>query len=130
MLTETEKEDLLDAFDYLEDCCLHEAQFTPAEVDSILAYGWMEGGWKRELCLTGNDGQGFAVARLKNGRYGLITASADYTGHGCQCGSMTVVADTLPEIVSHLETYTYGESDVSEHEFAAGQLREKGLLPE
>ena len=88
-------EDLAEEFSSLESCCLHEPQWRPQDTEKIVAW-WYDS----------PEGYGSSdeviVVKLKGGGYGLLTASSDTTGHGCQCGSHTVRADTLSRLLSHL----------------------------
>lgn len=89
--------DLATEFQSLERCCLHEAQWRPSDVTEIIVWRYEEGDWAEE-------DQVIVVALGEKG-YGLLTSSADTTGHGCQCGSNTVRADTLGHLVDHLMDY-------------------------
>lgn len=101
----------LDAvFRYLENCCLHEPQWRPLDVESVLAgvqhgYGdeWKpvtfeDAGyvsWK-----DGTDTESAIVVKLKDGGYGLLHESEDYTGHGCRCGAFTGRYDSLEDLLA------------------------------
>lgn len=93
--------DLNDMFAELKDCCLHEPQWTPEDVDREIA--WI--GDRR----TGRESSSLIIVRLnrkpEQGRagYGLLTQSEDYTGHGCQCTSMTAREPSLIKLLSHLD---------------------------
>lgn len=93
--------DLSDMFRDLQGCCLHDPQWTPDDVDREIA--WIG---DRQ---TGSDSSSIIVVRLKPPQgeprceYGLLTQSEDYTGHGCQCGSMTVREPSLAKLLTHLD---------------------------
>jgi hypothetical protein len=89
----TEITEVFSAFKELEGCCLHEPQWRPIEVEKILTVvGDL-------LC---NDADSLLIVSLKNGGYGLLAESSDYTGHGCRCGSMTARETTLYGLLIHL----------------------------
>jgi len=90
--------DLATEFQSLEACCMHEAQWRPPDVKDVVAWRWEspEG--------YGSEDQVILV-RLNDGGYGLLTSSADTTGHGCRCGANTVRAATLHELVRHMTDY-------------------------
>lgn len=95
-------------FSYLQSCCLHTPVWTPADVDRVLCSIWSEysgqwadsttpgeyGGWK-----GGTESESYTVARLRDGRFGLLSESEDYTGHGCQCSAATNVYATLNDLL-------------------------------
>lgn len=94
--------DLEEMFKDLEGCCLHNPQWRPADVDKELA--WIG---DRQ---TGSDSSALVIVRLKpvDGKrpaYGLLTESEGYTGHGCQCSSMTAKEPTLALLLTHLDEY-------------------------
>ncbi len=94
--------DLKDMFDVLLGCCLHEPQWLPEDVDKILC-------WVGDR-QNGSDSSSIVIVRLKTRaaekpyglEYGLLTQSEDYTGHGCQCDSMTVRESSLSRLLTHL----------------------------
>lgn len=90
--------DLVAEFESLERCCLHEVQWRPPDVTEIVA--WCNDSPEG----YGSEDQTIVVALGEKG-YGLLTSSADTTGHGCQCGSNTVRTDTLGQLVDHLMDY-------------------------
>lgn len=45
------------------------------------------------------DSQSYAVCKLRDGRYGVLLESEDYTGHGCQCSGSASVHDTLDDAI-------------------------------
>jgi len=94
----TDIKHIFDVFADLEGCCLHEAQWKPIEVDRQLA--WVSPGMAEPL---DSDSSSLLLVQLKNGDYGLLAESSDYTGHGCQCGSYTVREPTLRELLAHCE---------------------------
>jgi hypothetical protein len=92
--------DLSEMFADLQGCCLHEPQWTPEEVQREIT-------WIGDRH-TGSDSSSLVIVLLKPVRdrsweYGLLTQSEDYTGHGCQCGSMTAREPTLLKLLSHLD---------------------------
>jgi hypothetical protein len=95
--------DLEGLFEDLENCCLHQPQWRPGDVHKVLR-------WHGERSAAG-DSFSVIIVRLKGnieepGGYGLLTQSSDYTGHGCQCDSMTVREPGLAALLAHL---TYHE---------------------
>lgn len=94
--------DLRDMFQELLGCCLHEPQWTPDDVHGIIA-------WNGDR-QTGPESSSIIIVSLKKpdgprDGYGLLTQSEDYTGHGCQCGSMTVREPSLSGLLAHLDDY-------------------------
>ena len=87
-------EDLISEFGSLEQCCLHDVQWRPSDVTEIVAWQYEGGDWSEE--------EQVIVVALEGGSYGVLTASADTTGHGCQCGSDTVRVDSLHAALTHL----------------------------
>jgi hypothetical protein len=92
--------DLEELFKDLEQCCLHEPVWHPADVDRELA-------WYGDRS-TGSESSSIVIVRLKSSKpgapeYGLLTQSEDYTGHGCQCDSMTVKEASLAKLLAHLD---------------------------
>ena len=97
-------------FGQLQACCMHTAVWTPADVAEVLCSVWEgdgSGGWADCQPVAehwGNwknstESSSYTVARLKNGRYGLLAESEDYTGHGCQCNSSTTAYDSLHDLL-------------------------------
>lgn len=91
-------EDLTREFEDLEACCMHEAQWRPPDVADIVA-------WRFESPEGYGSTDQVILVRLNGGGYGLLTSSSDTTGHGCQCGTNTVRADTLTSLLTHLTEY-------------------------
>lgn len=124
-------EDLATDIEYLTTCCMGHVMFTGDDIAEILLNGQRthgtDGYGPIYYGIIDTDCDTFVIVRLKNGKFGLLTASADYTGHGCQCGSMTLVKDTLPEILEHLSDYSYYDSQ-TERAYATSLLTELGLL--
>jgi hypothetical protein len=94
--------DLSEMFEVLERCCLHEPQWRPGDVDREIA--WIG---DRE---NGSESSSIVIVQLKctfpdKPFYGLLTQSEDYTGHGCQCDSMTAREPSLASLLTHLEDY-------------------------
>ena len=97
--------DLSEMFADLRSCCLHDPQWLPEDVDEELA--WIG---DRQ---TGPESTAIVIVRLKTRstrlpylfEYGLLTESEDYTGHGCQCDSMTVKEDGLAKLLAHLDDW-------------------------
>jgi hypothetical protein len=84
---------LLSQFRVMEDCCLHDPAWTPAEAAQVLVQetgSWED--WTDEII----------IVTLTDGDLGLLTSSADYTGHGCRCRSMTAREPTLARLLAHL----------------------------
>jgi hypothetical protein len=94
--------DLREMFRDLEGCCLHEPQWKPEDVQQIICW---HGARAAE-----NESSSTVVVMLTNGRgYGLLTQSADYTGHGCQCTAWTVKEPSLHLLLGHLDNYELDE---------------------
>ena len=83
---------LQDRFAYLEACCMHSAQWRPQDVTDVIAYSEGEPDGDSEI----------VVVELRDGGFGLMISSEDYTGHGCQCSSETVRVDSLRAIMLRL----------------------------
>lgn len=109
-MTEITAKHLETMFGQLQNCCLHRPTWTPVEVAEVLCSVQNtdgEGGWKDSLVPEGDYGNwkdgtestSYTVVRLKNGRYGLLSESEDYTGHGCQCAAATNVYTSLDDLV-------------------------------
>lgn len=89
--------DLRDMFNEVKNCCLHDPQWTPDDVQKIVL-------WHGDRT-TGSESSSLIIAKLKDGKWGLFTQEEDYTGHGCRCGSMSVKEDTLHKLITHLSEY-------------------------
>lgn len=89
--------DLTHTFAALENCCLHDPQWRPSQVAAIVCY--------RTFQRTDDDRffSVIVIVTLRNAQYGLLLESQDYTGHGCECGAMTVTEPTLAKLLSHLQ---------------------------
>ena len=81
-------------FKELEGCCLHDPAWKPAEAEQVLVQesGSQEEDWANEII----------IVALTDGEFGLLASAADYTGHGCRCGSMTAREPTLARLLAHL----------------------------
>jgi hypothetical protein len=90
----TEEKPELDAFrsemESLERCCLkHPVDYKVGEIESVKYWVPSE-----------PDGEtGYALFRLKDGRWGAMEESQDYTGHGWQCGSSVEFYATEEEAI-------------------------------
>lgn len=96
--------DLEEMFKELLRCCLHEPVWTPDQVTRELK--WIG---DRQ---TGSESSSIVLVRLRardgqryGADYGLLVQYEDYTGHGCQCSSMTAREETLAKLLSHLDDY-------------------------
>lgn len=89
--------DLNDMFKDLLSCCLHDPQWTPDDVAEEISRVEEYGDYADSFTVI--------VVKLKSGEFGLLTESADTTGHGCQCGSMTVKEPTLRKLLIHLDEW-------------------------
>jgi hypothetical protein len=92
---------LQDYFEYLLTCCLHDPQWTPDEVASIVGWYSNEGlssRWIAGESEGGSEVEVLVIVRLKDGSWGVLESSEDYTGHGCQCGSRTSRHDTWEDL--------------------------------
>jgi hypothetical protein len=102
-MTELTVKELESAFSELSRCCLHSPVWTPVDVDSVLCClrtsysGWQQCGTDR---IGESDGESYTVVKLKNSTFGLLSESADYTGHGCQCGAATSAYDNVRDLLS------------------------------
>jgi len=97
-------------FGSLQQCCLHQPAWTPVDAAEVLCSiqsssdhePWTDctvpadgySSWK-----DATESNSYTVARLKDGRYGLLAESEDYTGHGCQCDAAANVYDTLDDLL-------------------------------
>lgn len=101
--------DVEQMFGYLQGCCLHAPVWTPVDITEVLCSVWNgdgSGGWT-DSGVPGEYGSwkdstessSYTVVRLKDGRYGLLSESEDYTGHGCQCDAATNVYDSLDDLL-------------------------------
>lgn len=88
--------ELTELFDTVQGCCLHDPQWVPVEVSQILTWKEDKGDYA--------ESETIVIVKLTDG-YGLLTESADTTGHGCRCGSMTVREKTLRELLTHLSPH-------------------------
>lgn len=71
-------EDFKIEMDRLQGCCLKHPE--DYQVDQIVHVEY----WVESIP---DEATGYAIFRLKDGRWGSMDESQDYTGHGCQCGS-------------------------------------------
>ncbi len=100
--------DLSDMFDVIRGCCLHDPQWLPDDVEKIVR-------WEGDR-QNGPESSSIVIVRLKpqDGEeywqrgYGLMTQGEDFTGHGCQCDSMTVREKTLAKLLTHLDDSELG----------------------
>jgi hypothetical protein len=94
--------DLEGEFEGLRDCCLYDPQWLPSDVGEIVRWHCSspEGYASTEQVIIVRLGERDAYARAQ--AWGLLSSSSDTTGHGCQCGTTTVRADTLHDIMRHL----------------------------
>lgn len=95
-ITEQDAADLAAIFEVITECCLHDPQWQAQDAKSMIVWHG-----SRE---TGPESNSLVIVRLDSG-FGLLTQFEDYTGHGCQCGSMTVREPTLHDLVKHLDEY-------------------------
>lgn len=102
MTTELTVKELESAFGELARCCLHSPAWTPADVDRVLCSvcrHYPDWGDSKSYDIGGSDSESETVVRLKDGRYGLLSESSDYTGHGCSCGASAGAYDTVDELL-------------------------------
>jgi hypothetical protein len=120
------------AFIELRGCCLHDEQWAPDDVEEVLV-AWYTGGdegggprlisvddfegssldpvhlygpnWSAQWKPSGNEDGSIFVVSLKDGGYGLLEESEDYTGHGCQCSAFTGRYDTIEELLLGVEQW-------------------------
>ena len=85
-----------DRLEFLRSCCLNHPQEFSSPVVEVIA--WEEGCecWPQS-CGSYCDGWERALVRLESGRYGVLTAWEDATGHGCRCDSALIEFDTLDD---------------------------------
>lgn len=83
--------------DYDFEECLKYAPFNKEDVEEILA------------CSPGEaDGDHwYYIVKLKDGKFGYVTGSCDYSGWGCQEDGDGKIADTLIEAVNYAERYEW-----------------------
>jgi hypothetical protein len=98
--------DLENEFQHLLGCCLHDPVWTPADATAVLCSIW-NGGWEAgypgwdDTPKNATESSSYTIARLKDGRLGLLTESEDYTGHGCQCGSGTFIYTDVADLLKN-----------------------------
>jgi hypothetical protein len=100
--------DLEAAFSRLSECCLHSPAWIPGgDADRVLCsvslsdpYSgsrvWEDAGAHD---IGSSDGRTVTVVQLIGGRFGLLSESSDYTGHGCVCSAFTGVYGTVDELL-------------------------------
>lgn len=101
-MAELTVKDLESAFGDLSRCCLHSPAWTPVDVDRVLcsvARSYPEWRAAETYDIGGSDSESETVVRLKDGRYGLLSESSDYTGHGCGCGASAAAYATVNELL-------------------------------
>jgi hypothetical protein len=96
-------------FGQLSGCCLHQPAWTPVDAQAVLCSVWSSygGSWQDSKPVAeewdnwkgSTDAVSYTVALLKDGRYGLLSESEDYTGHGCQCSAAAGVYGSLDELL-------------------------------
>jgi len=109
MTTEVTPKHLEIMFGSLLGCCLHSPVWTPVDVDRVLCSIWDSYGGEWQDCTApeqqydnwkgGTESSSYTVVRLKDGRFGLLAESEDYTGHGCQCSAATIIGDSVADLV-------------------------------
>lgn len=99
--------DLEEMFAVLESCCLHDPQWRPADVDKVICwYGDRENGPEsHSIVIVRLNVPNSQRASQGQHDYGLLTQQEDYTGHGCQCDSMTVRESMVATLLGHLDNY-------------------------
>lgn len=75
---------------FLESCCLqHPENYNVDEIVSV-----------DEWTISENDGpSGGAIFKFKDGTWGAMEESQDYTGHGCQCNSSFAIFDNKKDAI-------------------------------
>lgn len=94
--------DLLDRFSLCESCCLSESPYSGEDIEDILVWRVRgNGDWSDAPGNLGpyEDNDGYAVVRLKDGRFGTLEEWEDSSGHGCQCGASATAFPTMEEAV-------------------------------
>lgn len=133
MTTAITPKDLKVMFGSLQGCCLHNPVWTPVDAAEVLCSVWNgdgSGGWAdcKVPAEYGNwkdysDSTSYTVARLKDGRYGLLSESEDYTGHGCQCSAATNVYASVDELLRlGIEEWQSDARDAIKARLVGGQL--------
>lgn len=96
-------------FRQLQGCCLHDPVWTPVDAVRVLCSvqsDYCGDGWKD--CTApdaygtfkdSTDTNSYTVVRLKDSRFGLLSESEDYTGHGCQCNAATGAYDSVSDLL-------------------------------
>ena len=77
----------------LNDCCIHAPQWSTDDVDKIFYSNYPDD------FPFAQDEQFTICVLLKNGKIGLWSESADYTGHGCRCNTAVLKYDNLRELL-------------------------------
>jgi hypothetical protein len=67
----------------LMKCCLIKTRFLPHELREVILWRWnsFDGQWQDGPKIY-TESESYALVRLANGEYGVLTESEDYTGHG------------------------------------------------
>jgi len=113
-------EELRGEYESLAACCMHDRPWSPDDVAEVLCWVWRgDGGTWRDGPKDETESEGIIAVKLADGRYGLLTESEDYTGHGCQCNSATGVYASAGDMLR------FGVPD----EGAAGAIRERLAIP-
>ena len=69
-------------------------KFTVADVESVVSAGMEWGDYAETTCV--------GIFRLKDGRFGYVSAGCDTTGWDCQAGGVIGIAASVEEARSHL----------------------------
>lgn len=77
--------------EWLAECCLEHPQDVPKIARVV---GWHDNRGDHDAT---DDGTEYALWETPDGKFAVLEAGEDYTGHGCQCGSSVQVFDTIDD---------------------------------
>lgn len=93
-------------FRTLGECCLHEPLWWPRDVERILASiqdgpNWRDCVDEHDQWKDSTESESYTVVLLRDGRFGLLQESEDFTGHGCVCDSATMIYPRMSELLAN-----------------------------
>ena len=83
-------------YEQASGCGEHALGFSPEEVAEVLWAIW-DGYDAGSFEYSGSDDRTVSLCRLKDGRFGVLEESEDYTGHGCMCSGSADIFDNLED---------------------------------
>lgn len=92
-----------EVFEKADQCDDHPLKIDKAllvDMETVLAMGKCgcnEYNTEYETCNSYCDSTSFAVAKLQNGQYLVVSEWGDSTGHGCRCDGTASIHDTLEQ---------------------------------